>query len=70
MVNELYQLWSSLMVNELYNLITLQKLLPFYKNSGFPGGSVLKNPIVNAGDVSLISGSGRKEMATHASMLA
>ena len=58
------------MVNELYNLITLQKLLPFYKNSSFPGGSVLKNPIVNAGDVSLISGSGRKEMATHASMLA
>ena len=26
---------------------------------GFPGGSVVKNPPINAGDVGLISGSGR-----------
>ena len=59
MVNELYQLWSSLMVNELYNLITLQKLLPFCKDSSFPGGSVLKNLTANAGNMSLTPGSGR-----------
>ena len=27
---------------------------------GFPGGSVVKNPLANAGDTSLIPGSGRK----------
>ena len=27
---------------------------------GFPGGSVVKNPPANAGDTSLIPGSGRK----------
>ena len=27
--------------------------------SGFPGGSVVKNPPANAGDMSLIPGSGR-----------
>ena len=59
MVNELNQLWSSLMISELYNLITLQKLLAFYKDSGFPGVSVLKNLTANAGAVSLIPGSGR-----------
>ena len=38
-----------------------------------PGGSVVKNPPANAGDVSLIPGSGRspgKEMATHSIILA
>ena len=37
-----------------------------------PGGSVVKNPPANAGDVSLIPGSGRspgKEMATHSIIL-
>ena len=37
-----------------------------------PGGSVVKNLIVNAGDVGLIPGLGRsleKEMATHSSIL-
>ena len=28
-------------------------------NQGFPGGSVVKNPPANAGDLSLIPGSGR-----------
>ena len=40
---------------------------------GFPGGSVVKNPPANAGDVSLIPESGlslQKEMATHSSILA
>ena len=40
---------------------------------GFPGGSVIKNPLANAPDVGSIPGSGRspeKEMAAHASILA
>ena len=39
---------------------------------GFPGGSVVKNPPANAGDVDLIRESGRfpgEEMATHSSIL-
>jgi len=38
-----------------------------------PGGSAVKNPPANAGDVRLIPGSGRspgKEMATHSIILA
>ena len=40
---------------------------------GFPGGSVVKNPPVNAGDAGSIPGLGRsleKEMATQSSLLA
>ena len=40
---------------------------------GFPGGSVVKNPPANGGDVGLIPGLGRspkKEMATYSSILA
>ena len=40
---------------------------------GFPGGSVIKNPPANAGDMGLIPGLGRsprEEMATHCSILA
>ena len=40
---------------------------------GFPGGSVLKNPPANAGDMGLIPELGRypeEEMATHSSILA
>ena len=40
---------------------------------GFPGGSVVKNPPVNAGDVGSITGLGRspeKEMAIHSTILA
>ena len=40
---------------------------------GFPGGSVVKNPPANSGDVDLIPGFRRspgKEMATHSSLLA
>ena len=39
----------------------------------FPGGSVVKNPAANAGDVSSIPASGKsleKEMATHSNILA
>ena len=39
----------------------------------FPGGSLVKNPPANAGDVSAVPGSGRsmeKKMATHFSILA
>ena len=38
----------------------------------FPGGSVVKNPPANAGDVGLIPGSGRssgEEIATHCRIL-
>ena len=41
-------------------------------HSYFPGGSVVKNPPANAGNVGSISGSGKsqeKEMATHSSIL-
>ena len=31
----------------------------FSQTMGFPGGSVVKNPPANAGDMSLIPGSGR-----------
>ena len=51
--------------------------LPFIaKTSGFPGGSVVKNPPANAGDIKdvcLLPGSGsslEKEMATYSSILA
>ena len=40
---------------------------------GFPGGTVVKNPPANAGDVGLTPGLGRsleKEMAHHSSILA
>ena len=45
------------------------------KNSkcGFPGGSDIRNPSANAGDVGLFPGWGdplEKEMATHSSILA
>ena len=41
--------------------------------SGFPGGSVVKNPPANAGDMGLIPGPEdplEKEMAIHSSILA
>ena len=44
-----------------------------YPSICFPGGSVVKNPPANTGDVSLIPGSGdplEKEMATHSTILA
>ena len=40
---------------------------------GFPGGSVVRNPLANAGDAGFVPGSARppeKEMATHSSILA
>ena len=44
-----------------------------YTTLGFPGGSVVKSPTINAEDAGSIPGSGRspeKEMATHLSILA
>ena len=46
--------------------------MPIYK-IGFPGGSVVKNPPANAGDMGLIPGlrsSLREGMATHSSTFA
>ena len=40
--------------------------------TGFPGGSVVKNPPANAGDMGLIPGSGRsleEKMAAYSSIL-
>ena len=48
-------------------------IYPEEPDLGFPGGSAVKNPPANEGDVGLIPGSGRspmKEMTTHASILA
>ena len=42
-------------------------------SSGFPGGSVVKNPLANTGDLGLIPGSGRSfggGNATHSSIFA
>ena len=44
-----------------------------YTTLGFPGGSVVKSPTINAEDAGSIPGSGRsleKDMATHSSILA
>ena len=46
---------------------------PYPLELGFPGGSVVKNLPINAGDLGLIPGLGRspgEEMATHSSVLA
>ena len=46
----------------------------FIDEKGFPGGSVVKNPLANVGDAGSIPGSGRfpwrMKMAIHSSMLA
>ena len=44
-----------------------------FSPQGFPGGSVVRNPPVSAGDMGLIPGLGRSprvEMATYSSILA
>ena len=58
-------------------LVLLTKEKTFYRSltflEGFPGGSAVKNPPANAGDKSLIPGSGNpleKEIAAHSSILA
>ena len=51
--------------------IGIDKYTLLYK-MGFPGGSVVKNPLANAGDTG-VAGSGKsleEEMATHSSILA
>ena len=51
-----------------------QSLVVTVKKRGFSGGSAVKDPPANAGDVGSIPGSGRSptggEMATHSSILA
>jgi len=50
-----------------------QATFNFYYSKKFPGGSVVKNPPANAGDLGLISGLGRSPgegMATHSGILA
>ena len=61
---ELVKRWKTLYDSESWGL---------NKGEGFPGGSAVKNPPANAGDKSLIPGSGNpleKEIATHSSILA
>ena len=63
------------MVGPIYSyFFVLDNQLLFCKSifvNGFPGGSIVKNPLASAGDVGLIPGSGRspgEEMATHSSV--
>ena len=44
-------------------------LLHLYTHPGFPGDSVVKNPPANAGDMGLISGSGRSPGEGHSNPL-
>ena len=56
---------------ELYT--TLKKFIGSNVYKGFPGGSVVKNPLANTGDTGLIPESGRppgEGNATHSSILA
>ena len=48
-------------------LLTRAKLFVFkwQENGGFPGGSVVKNPLANAGDVDLFPGLGRSPGGGH-----
>ena len=48
-------------------LLTRAKLFVFkwQEDGGFPGGSVVKNPLANAGDVGLIPGLGRSPGEGH-----
>ena len=55
------QLWTtSIMVTIKIHLISVNKVLAYWLNyEGFLGGSVIKNPPANAGDMGSIPGSGR-----------
>ena len=60
-------------VNDLYEKILKKCGYLCMYNSGFPGGSVVKNPPANAGETGLILGSGRspgEEMTFHFNILA
>ena len=60
-------------VNDLYEKRLKKRGYMYMYNSGFPGGSVVKNPSANSGDTGLILGSGRspgEEMTIHSSILA
>ena len=55
------QLWTiSTTVTIKTQLISVKEVLAYWLNyEGFPGGSVVKNPPANAGDMGLIPGPGR-----------
>jgi len=58
---------------KLRNIIKWEYNVHYPLNRGFPGGSVVKNPPANAGDVALTQGCEdplENEMATHSSILA
>ena len=72
-----YSIWESTEVHTLHCQGKRTLLSPVnihrIQNKGFPGGTVLKNPPANAGDLVSISGlrrSPEKEMASHCSILA
>ena len=56
------ELFNSLLTSVLLTLMSngvISSVNQLYGNRGFPGGSVVKNPSANTGDVSLIPGLGR-----------
>ena len=72
-----YSIWKSTEVHTLHYQGKKTLLSPVnthrIQNKGFPGGTVLKNPPANAGDLVSISGlkrSPEREMASHCSILA
>ena len=55
-------LLSSLLVKFEKQLLKNSSASKFKSNQGFPGGSVVKNPQANAGDLGSIPGLGRTHM--------
>ena len=70
------ELFNSLLTSVLLTLMSnrmISSVNQLYGNRGFPGGSVVKNPPANTGDMGLILGRGDtlgKKMATHSNILA
>ena len=71
LISEAFSLTTQLKIS--LSLGTLLPFLIFFHNSnhhaGFPGDSVVKNPPANAGDMGLISGSGRSPGEGHGNPL-
>ena len=70
------ELFNSLLTSVLLTLMSngvISSVNQLYGNRGFPGGSVVKNPSANTGDMGSILGQGDtlgKKMATHPNILA
>ena len=71
LISEAFSLTTQLKIS--LSLGTLLPFLIFFRKSnhhaGFPGDSVVKNPHANAGDMGLISGSGRSPGEGHGNPL-